>query len=95
MTRSRQLRNAEQMRNSAQRQPHTTLRQLRRRAALSSRELARLAGTAPNTIRNAERGTIPKEQTQDRIAAALTHALGEYVDPLELWPLDDDTKVAA
>lgn len=74
----------------AQREPHPSLRLLRRRAALSSRELARLACVAPNTIRNAERGTLPTPRTQDAIAAALSRELGEYVDPLALWPVDDD-----
>jgi transcriptional regulator with XRE-family HTH domain len=69
---------------------HRSLRQLRRRAALSARELAARAGVASNTILNAERGSTPKYATQDAIAAALADVLGEPVDALELWPLPPD-----
>lgn len=66
-----------------------SLRELRRRAALSSKDLALLAGVAPNTILNAERGRLPRWETQDAIAAALSKVLGVEIDPLTIWPLDE------
>jgi DNA-binding XRE family transcriptional regulator len=76
------------MLNTAQ-PDHRSLRELRRRAALSSRKLADLAGVAQTTVLNAERGSLPRWETQDAIAAALSDVLGEMIDPLTIWPLDE------
>lgn len=65
------------------------LRAFRRRAALSTRDLGELADVAANTIRNAELGAWPYPRNQDKIARALSRALGERIDPLEIWPLPE------
>lgn len=52
-------------------QSQATLRELRQRAGVSAAQLARLAGVAPNTVLNAERGTRPSVAHQRAIAAAL------------------------
>jgi transcriptional regulator with XRE-family HTH domain len=47
------------------------LRQLRNRVGCSAAELARIAGLAPNTVLNAERGKVTDPQTRRHIEGAL------------------------
>lgn len=67
--------------------PSVVVRTLRLRAGLSQRELAKAAGTAPNTVRGAERGRLPTPDNQRRIAQALSLALDEPIDRLDIWPI--------
>jgi transcriptional regulator with XRE-family HTH domain len=50
------------------------LRALRQQVGLSQRELARRAGVAPNTVRSAERKSVPGPDSRRRIATALARA---------------------
>jgi transcriptional regulator with XRE-family HTH domain len=59
----------------AQRSTGERLARLRALAGLSARELGALAGVAPNTVSNIERGSTPSPDTAARIIDALTHAL--------------------
>jgi transcriptional regulator with XRE-family HTH domain len=68
--------------------PGLLLYALRRQARLSSRELASAANIAPNTIRNAERGSWPTAKTQDAIVDALSAALNEEITWDMLWPIE-------
>jgi transcriptional regulator with XRE-family HTH domain len=71
--------------------PSTNLCDLRLRAGLSGRALARLARLSQSSVRYAERGVgVPHPQTQLKIARALSVSLGETVTVLDLWPLAED-----
>jgi transcriptional regulator with XRE-family HTH domain len=50
------------------------LRALRYEVGLSQRELARRAGVASNTVRHAERGSVPEPESRRAIATALARA---------------------
>lgn len=52
-----------------------TLRRVRIQVEMSAAELARLAGVAPNTVLNAERGTLPSPEHRRAISAALSIAV--------------------
>lgn len=45
---------------------------------------------SPSTIDRAENGAVPHPTAQRKLAAALTLALGEDVDALDLWPLTEN-----
>ena len=57
----------------------------RRRARLSQRELAQLAGVSPPTVFKADHGASLRPKTQRKLAAAL------QLDPNELWPINAET----
>lgn len=90
--------------DSAQRSPGERLHELRVLAGLSARALGRLAGVAPNTITNIERGKTPTPLIAGAVMRGLRRAqrqhraLAEALDGAEvLWPeyADDDAQVAA
>jgi transcriptional regulator with XRE-family HTH domain len=63
------------------------LRELRLRAGLSQRGLARVAGVASNTVRSAELGMVPRPELQRKLADALCRELDEPVAIFDLFPL--------
>jgi transcriptional regulator with XRE-family HTH domain len=78
----------------AQRSTGERLARLRALAGLSARELGALAGVAPNTISNIERGSTPSPDTVARIIDALTHALPRRTSELVAQAVEN-TELAA
>lgn len=70
------------------------LQRLRIHRGMSRREFALLAGVAPNTVRGVEHGSLPREPTQVKLAAAISVLLGREITPTELWPLIEDGEAA-
>jgi len=69
--------------------PSTNLIELRTKHGLSASQLAQQAGVKPSTVWNAERGRIPRNDTQLRIAKVFG------LTPLDLWPLEEDEEPVA
>lgn len=69
--------------DSAQRSPGERLRELRVLAGLSARELGRLAGVAPNTITNIERGDTPSPAKAAAIIGALVACVQRAHQPID------------
>lgn len=69
--------------------PNLRLMELRLQEGLSPNMLGYRAGVSGKTIRKAEQGVTPWEPTQRRIASVFG------LSPLDLWPLEQQRKVAA